>query len=628
MQLGKLRKIKIEGRALFISVLCGLIFVSPHFLISFLQGDGFYTPLVAKGVSGPNVEETIYASNIRDVYDGHLIVRDSQLFEHKRDANIITPWFPYLLLGMMSKITGSVINTVIIGDFVFSALTFLIVYFFIKKITKNFLVGILSGVTVLFVPHLFALTQPQYFLGSINPFNVIQLPYYYIGRLPFTQFTFIFFILAIFATYIALETGKRKFALIAGFLGGLQFYTYIYNLFGFSVGLIILFFVYFFRRDYQGLKQILTIGIVAFAIATPYLIDFISLIHSPEYSDFLSKSGVYYGRFNTLLSIRTLFYGSLIVLAYVLIRNKNNSFFTLLSFYSAGVIGLNIQLVTGYNTQPNHYWLVILQPLGVIIFSVLLHEIYKRNLFAPFSKNFKVIAIILITILLMHGLVMNISFSASTYQKFSLTQSQRELFVWLDRNTNMDDVVAMMSIENNILLPAYTHNNVFLADALVSPVPTNETVERILILYKLFDVQPEKLEYLSANKYLNTSISSYYFMYPESYESIFWSYYLFHFKFQVRLDMTKEAYLEEIEREGLDSSSVKYIISMPKEFRNKVLSDYMNYSNSPHELIKRYRIDYIVVGPYEQSMSRRDFPQAGFLKVWSNSDFSVYQVPN
>jgi len=621
------KSIKI-GRILFIATVCGLIFVSPHFLISFLQENGSYTPLVAKGVSGPNVEETIYASNIRDVYDGHLIVTDSQLFEHKNDMNIVTPWFPYFLLGLMSKVTGSVINTVIIGDFLFPALTFLIVYFFVNKITKNYLISILSGVSVLFVSHLFALTTPQYFINSLNPFNVIQSPYYYIGRLPFTQFTFIFFVLSILATYVALETKKRKFALIAGILGGIQFYTYIYNLFGFSAGIIILFFVYLFRKDYVNLKQILIIGIITFAVSVPYLINFASLISSSEYFDFISKSGVYYGRFNILLFIRTIFYGSLIAVSSILIKNRNNSFFILLAFYASGIIGLNIQLITGYNTQPNHYWLVILQPLGVIIFSILLHEIYKRNLVAAFSRNFRFITIAIIIFLLAHGMLTHISFSANTYQRFTLSQSQSELFKWLDQNTNKDDVVAMMSIENNILLPVYTHNNVFLPDALVSSVSTNETIERLLILYKLFDVGPEKLAHLMSDKYLNASISSYYFSHPDSYENIFWSYYLFHFKYQIRLDMPKDAYLEKIEHTGLDPDSVNYIISIPEESRNIIMTNYLNYSSSPSDITGKYRIDYIVAGPHEQTISKRNFSQAGFLDVWSNNDFSVYKIPN
>ena len=109
---------------LLVAIICGLAFVSHHFLSMFLRGDGLYSPLVVKGVNGVTLDEVMYASNIRDVYDGHLLVKDSQLFEHKNDSTLQTTWFPYYVLGILTKITGSVQNTFIISDFLFPALIF------------------------------------------------------------------------------------------------------------------------------------------------------------------------------------------------------------------------------------------------------------------------------------------------------------------------------------------------------------------------------------------------------------------------------------------------------------------------------------------------------------------------
>ncbi len=67
---------------LFFSLLLGFLFLLPNILMLILEKDpaASYSPLIATTYA---VEETIYASDIREVFDGRLWFKDSQIFENK-----------------------------------------------------------------------------------------------------------------------------------------------------------------------------------------------------------------------------------------------------------------------------------------------------------------------------------------------------------------------------------------------------------------------------------------------------------------------------------------------------------------------------------------------------------------
>ncbi len=639
-------KVKSKYSVLIVALLCGFIFSSHHLLSTILLGGAYYTPLVSRDVNFYTLEETMYASNIRDVYDGHLIVTDSQIYENKDQPNVLTPWFTYFVLGLMAMLTGSVENTFIIGDFVFPALTFLVLYFTINRATQNHLVGILGGVAVLFISYAFALQSPEFYTQNLIPFNFTRLPYY-LGRLPFTEFTFLLLISTILFTYLSIETRKKRFVLIAGLLGGMQFYTYVFNIFAIAIGLVFLFLFYLIRKDLGNAKIIFSIGLIAFLIGLPYIIQFVTIRLSEGYSEFLYKTGVYYGRFNPLFMLRTIFYGFMII-PFLMLKEKKPVHTILLLFYATGLIGLNLQLLVGYTIQPTHYWFVILEPLGVILGVIYFYELfYKKNivkalstnfvnkLVSPIHNNFKTITIVLTAGLLLHGILMHASYAILTYKDFTLSESQRELFAWLDNNTEKDTVVMTLNPENNILLPVYTHNNVFLPNALNSMTPVNETFERMLIAFKTFGVTPEYLEWLLSNEYTNGSLRMYTSLKPENYDKAVLHYYLFHFRhiFDVKklaydTNLPREYVLNDIQARGLDLNSIEAIIFIPADFRSKMLSDYLNYPDDVVELSESYRVDYVVGGPYENSVGHRDFEQSGLVKVWSNGEYAVYRIPN
>jgi hypothetical protein len=86
-----------------------------------------------------------------------------------------------------------------------------------------------------------------------------------------------------------------------------------------------------------------------------------------------------------------------------------------------------------------------------------------------------------------------VAFARNTAPAFVLPDGYKEAFDWLNRSTPRDSVVVTPSFETNMLLPVYTHANVFLPNGNQSLAPTAELVDRLLIVYKVFGVPPAYL---------------------------------------------------------------------------------------------------------------------------------------
>jgi len=81
-----------------------------------------------------------------------------------------------------------------------------------------------------------------------------------------------------------------------------------------------------------------------------------------------------------------------------------------------------------------------------------------------------------------------VAFARNTAADFTLPDGYREAFEWLNRSTPRDSVVVTPSFETNMLLPVYTHANVFLPNGIHSMAPTGELVDRLCLVYKAFGV--------------------------------------------------------------------------------------------------------------------------------------------
>jgi hypothetical protein len=159
-------------------------------------------------------------------------------------------------------------------------------------------------------------------------------------------------------------------------------------------------------------------------------------------------------------------------------------------------------------------------------------------------------------------------------------------FEWINRETPRDSVVVTPSFETNMLLPVYTHANVFLPNGNLSLAPTEEIIDRLLITYKLFDVPAE---------YLRASLNDD----PDRLAA-----------FRRNRDRFSRNRPELLEQHGL--WYLFHRLRWPEERIRQIVDRYARLTVSPERPFGRYRADYVWFSPLEEVKSHREFSALPF----------------
>lgn len=625
------------------ALIIGFIFGLPHLYIPFLQGGNEYTPLVVNGVNGMTVDETLYASQIREGYD-NLFSYDPANYEHKNDVNVFF-WnlFSQIVLGLLTHLTGSVPNTYIVCDFILPPIIFLLIVFFLLKMINNKIISVMGGVSVLLLTPLFSRT---YFILLLVP-RLVSVIFedpicglYYFDRLPHIQFSFIILILTIILLYLSLRNLNYYLGILSGIFSGLLFYTYagyapffLSSIFIFTLYLLI-------KKNVKSLKIILTCLISSFIMSIPFWINYIKYTSLPFYNDLMARSGLELSHSPSLM-ISALILGFIIIFWY-LQKEKKIDFYYLSSFViGGGIICYNIQVITGYNIMKYHWLETATNPLFVILLIFMfgqfindnIKEFNLKRIFAPFKKHYKPICLFFIIFLLMYGVNHQIKYSQNTYEYYKIPPTSTEALNWLNDNTQKEDVVLGLGIETLFLIPVYTHNNYYIPNYAFTVEPPPEMWERLLEGYAIYNVSAVYLdEVLGAD---NLFIEYYRGLSrtktPDKliFEKAFFNPHHFGREYYFIKDYLPDKYsYPESVMETIENEGGCYFI--PYEVRAGIMDQYQNELKENRNFTAmqpRYRLDYIYWGAYEKSIANVNLSQYNNVKeVFQNDDVTIYKL--
>lgn len=619
-----------------LAVILGLVFLLPDLLMPALQGpECLYTPF---STSTFEVEETFYASAVREVFDGTLLVSDPQLFERKGLPNHLSR-LPFLVLGLLARLLGSVPRVYMAGDFFFPAVIFLLVYTLLHSWTRDSWVSGMAGAAVLLGYHLvpYIPLKPDLIVSQLINYEHGIRPIERFSRLPYNQFSFTVLMTAVVVLYRALAGERNRLVIPAGIAAGSIFYTYFYHLtfFSFAGGLLLVLFA--LRGERRLALRMLGILAVMTLTAVPFLLSAARFSRLPQYMDVMTRIGIEVKKVTFFQVFVTCQVTGYLFLGWVVAKKKNLPFYFLSCFLGAGILCYWMKAVLGFSVLPHHWSIGAIDPFIVMYLCLLFWHAQRseyrwsvaRHLASALSRHRKGIAFGVILFFIVFGIYTHTRYSLNAYPYFCLKPAMEKAYRWLDTHTDKESVVGSDSIHTINALPAYTHCNNFAPAGFMTSAPSSEIIDRICILYRVYQVPEEYLQkVLSADNMLVDLITSFprKKMTDEDMELAYWSGTLFSAKFAFAPYNADQPY--RFPPEIKEKIARGFTLYVPLDVREEIISRFRYYQDRPIDTaLERYRMDYLFFGPHEKRISKPDFTRSGrFQCVYDQDEIQVYRV--
>lgn len=607
-------KIQFASLLLVGSVFSGVLFVLQHLLIWYrLWREGKPWSFFSFVNPDPLVN---LAPMIRDVLDGHWWVSDGRILEHARLPNLWSFVDP-IIVAPLVWLTRSVSLTFLIGHFLVAAGVFVVVYYLARRLTQSKVWSYLFSLLFASAPLL------GYYLFPASLFNVklVARTIFAVGSFPgeilmskYVSFSvlpgLVIFSLAFLTLLRAIQTPSRRTILLAGAVQGLLIYVYITDVMYLFTAMGIMALLFLAQRRFVEFKAL--VGIVATAIATSILYwwNFFSIQFLPWAKEFYLRIGGELTReFRVSQWKEYLLYTAFALAIWVIGKRRREEKIAtyLIGFILSAIVLLNLQVITGFNPAPTvwaGHQLYFGFFLAWLVLAYWLYQILReRHLRAA---NAFAATLIVVVVLVVPRIIATQAYIASyLYPAHTIPENLRESFAWLDQNIERDSVVVSPSLITNALLPVFTHARVIMPVAVTSPAAEAEIIDRLYVAYALYGVSPDYLQ--SALAGTLPKIDEFAFGHENALVTwLFESYYVDH---------------------SIDGYFLRRTAEIPSDVAAQIVKEYEQYPRRLGNLLSRYQIDYLYVGPYERRFSGTDFDRQEYLeKVYDRDGVVIYKV--
>jgi len=496
------------------AILISAAYGSHHvFIYKFLAEDGKdYYPIAFSGTSNDDFDEaTVYGPRANAVFQKKSFtpISDINLVEYKDNTSTLFPMLPPLIMGGIAFLTGSVSKAVIVSDLLFPPLIFIALYFLFFELTQSKKFSLVAAVLFIFAPKIALYLPPvsPYALGEfiddlLIPTSIADR--FYFSRFEPPQITYLFYLSALYFTLRTFTRDEKYTPVLAGASVGILFYTYLHDWTYLVVALPIMLFLVLLQRDARQTKRVASILCVSFLVSIPYWFNFVELQNLPQYEDIVTRMGkAALHSFNFEIWKTYLRSGILALLLWLCWRQRNVSRAT----YLVGLIVpifilMNIQVLVGFTVADKHWYDVqyITIFMGFIMLALWLYEKLLKNKIPDHcmtKTGWFVVVFVFVT-----QIYSQYDFSKAYAAKYTMEDSYREGYEWLNNNTPKYSVVGTLSPETNSELLLYTHNKVYIPNGVNTLASNEELWNRLMILsavsgvtLKTFDRILSELDY-------------------------------------------------------------------------------------------------------------------------------------
>jgi hypothetical protein len=325
------------------------------------------------------------------------------------------------------------------------------------------------------------------------------------ARNPHPNMSFPLFLATGLSLGTALYRGSDRYAYLAGILGGLLFYTYVYYAIPWS-GCVALVTLATFLMWRDRLRQSI-VSLVTTALAgLPFLLWTKAANKTHGYAYRSARLGMLHSHGVTLLAReQTVFWFcaiGLCSLVWGLCRTRfagvsdearrltDAAALVCACAALSAIAALNMQIVTGFNIQPEiHYPHMVIQPATIILITILGLAFTQR---ARGRRSARLSAGLFLALFALCALE-QISGAMNSAQAHRILPAEGALFSWLNQNTGPDDVVATTNLSLCIVLPVFTHNYSLLGNGSRTSGSDDEVLHRFLLANALTSTPETKV---------------------------------------------------------------------------------------------------------------------------------------
>ncbi|OGG51462.1 hypothetical protein A2704_04660 [Candidatus Kaiserbacteria bacterium RIFCSPHIGHO2_01_FULL_54_36b] len=592
----------------------GIIYFLPNALVPAIQRTegydlGNYHPL---SLNVPTLDELAsYGSRIREVVDGHLSDGDAYLSEYKGRPTMWGNSFLATVIGVPIRLLGVRDPTplFVFGDAVFPALVVLVWYGLLRGFMRDRWVAAAASFAVTAFPNLsavrFGLSEPN-IVGVFDLFARIFDPAFSRFQIPAPgMVVFVGFLWSLFSV---LRNPSRPRVLFAGILLGLTYPTYFYyGAFSWiSIGLLAVGFLA--SRSWQRLWPTLRVMMVGVVFTAPSIVKMIQIRSIPHVDELVARVGLEIGRIPRLSATSLVLVALLVSAFWVLGRRMNRAAdaAVLSALLVATIVAVNLQLIVGYNIQPDHWGSrvnVYVYSFGIMVAIAWAWEAARKD-----GKTLRTAALLAAVFFFGIGLVEQTRSALINAPEYVIPGDVQQAFRWIDRNVPRDAVIVSPSTQTAVYIPFFTHINVYFAPSCYTLASNAEVRSRWLELVAAFGIPYETFRdaLLGSPDFFVNPIRAY---------ELDPSYMLF-----------CDTYTRYQQNPYVGGDSRRPV---PPEVAEDLLAAHQDALSAPvpSRLRFAFRADYVFFGPSEKLISTiRPERYENLTRVYENPGVAVYRI--
>lgn len=461
---------------LFLGIALNLLIFPLNHIVGYVVNHGDYTPFSAAfpQISPLVYDETqFYAPGAEAFARTGRIPGELDVFE-LRNLPDSYPVLHSVLLGYAARIAGTLDVAWMLSHAIVPTLVWAVLFWNGRRFVGSDPLAMAIAWAVCFIP--FA-PRNSFLLGHDRFIQPLE-----ITRMPEPALAFLALMLAIWLTARALHRPTALRMCMAGISCGALFYIYYFYWIAFFAGVGSLLMALAIGRALHHVRTIAIVLGAGILTGIPFLLSSFELMRAGYQRDLMGRGGLFTRHLDiTGLIVALILLGALWLYCQREIPHgaEGQRYFglLLLAVSAGGAIGLNFQVVTGFNAEHEHFYHRVLQPVLCYLFLLILFRRMRVRAVVPVAAA--------IAVLLTTAVVRQVEVGRNTARYQRKSSPDIDVLAWIRSHLPQNIVVGSSDVNVLTLTPAIAGTWNFVPLGSRSMTSTDEILRRYLLLCRI-----------------------------------------------------------------------------------------------------------------------------------------------